>query len=52
MYGLRTDPLVDRDLQNMSDLRTDYGSLVDEKLRTRTDADPNPAWVIFYNNVF
>jgi len=42
MYGLRTDPLVDRDPQNISDPRTDCGYFVDEKLRTRTDADPNP----------
>ena len=28
--------------QNISDPRTDCGSFVDEKLRTRTDADPNP----------
>ena len=42
MCGLRTGPLADRDPQNISDLRTDCGFFVDEKLRTRTDADLNP----------
>jgi len=46
MCGLRTGPHADRDAdrdpKNISDPRTDCGSFIDEKLQTRTDADPNP----------
>jgi len=31
------------DLQNFLDPRTDSGSIADEMLRTRTDADPIPS---------
>jgi len=41
MCGLRTHPLADADPQNFFlDPRTVSGCLVDENLRTRTDADP------------
>jgi len=33
----------DADLQNFLDLRTDNGSVMHKKLRTRTDADPIPS---------
>jgi len=33
----------DADLQNFLDLRTDNGSVMHEKLRMRTDADPIPS---------
>jgi len=50
--GLWQSTPADRDPQNISDPRTDCGSIVDEKLRTRTDADPNPWLVIFITKYF
>jgi len=40
MCGLPKGPLEDRNPQNIPDPRTESVSFVDEKLRTRTDADP------------
>jgi len=40
MYGLRIRPVSDSDLQVFLHPRTDSGTLVDENLPARTDADP------------